>query len=47
MFELFKRSLLELDSSPGFAFSSEQIEGCYNVGEVGDEFPVKVRESSE
>ena len=47
MFEAFKRPLLKLGPCPGFAFLSEQVKGCYNVGEIRDEFPVKVRKSGE
>ena len=47
MFEVFKRSLLELGPHPGFPFVSEQVEGGDNVGEIQDEFPVEVGESGE
>ena len=47
MFEAFERSLLELGPCPGFTFSSEQVERCYDVGEVRDEFPVEVCKSRE
>ena len=47
MFEALERSLLELGPCPGFTFSSEQIEGCYDVGEIRDEFSVKVCKSGE
>ena len=42
MFEMFKSLLLVLGPDPGFTFSSEQVEGGYDVGKVWDEFPVKV-----
>ena len=47
MFEVFKRTLLELGPHPEFAFLSEQVEGSHDVGEIGNEFPIKVCESSE
>ena len=47
MFETFESSLLVLGPDPGFTFSSEQVEGGYNVGKVWDEFPVKVCKPSE
>ena len=47
MFETFEGSLLKLGPDPGFPFVSEQVKRGNNVGEIGDEFPVKVCESSE
>ena len=47
MLETFKSMLLEVSPDPGFAFSSEQVEGGYNVGKIWDEFPVKVCEPGE
>ena len=47
MFETFERLLLELGPCPRFAFSSEQVERCYDVREVGNEFPVEVCKSRE
>ena len=47
MFEVFKCPLLKLGPCPGFAFLSEQVKGCYDVGEIRDEFPVKIRKSGE
>ena len=45
MFEVFKRTLLELGPCPGFPFSGEQVERGYDVGEIQDEFSVKIHES--
>ena len=45
MLEVFKCTLLELDPYPGFALPSEQVERSYNVGEIRDEFSIKIRES--
>ena len=42
MFEVFKGFLLESSPDPRFPFTSEQIKGGDNVGEVWDEFSVKV-----
>ena len=47
MFETFKGMLLELGPCPGFTFLSEQVEGGYDVGEVRDEFSVKICKTSE
>ena len=47
MFEALEHPLLKLGPYPGFAFLSEQVEGCYDVGKVRDEFPVKIRKPSE
>ena len=42
MFKAFEHLFLELGPYPGFTFLSEQVEGCYDVGEIQDEFPVEV-----
>ena len=47
MFETFKGSLLELGPDPGFPFASEQVKGGDDVGEIWNEFPVKVCKSGE
>ena len=47
MFEMFKSTLLELCPYPGFPLASEQVKGGNDVGEIWNEFPVKVCESSE
>ena len=47
MFEAFKGFLLELGPDPGFSFAGKKVEGGDNVGEIRDEFPVKVGKSSE
>ena len=39
--------LLKLGPYPGFTLLSEQVEGCYDVGEIWDELPIKVRKPSE
>ena len=39
--------LLELGPYPGFALSSEQVEGCHDIREIRDEFSVKVCKSRE
>ena len=47
MFEMFEGMLLELGPQPGFTLLGEQVEGDYDVGEVRDEFSVKIHKSSE
>ena len=47
MFEMFKGSLLELGPDPGFPFAGKKVEGGDDVGEIRDEFPVKVGKSGE
>ena len=47
MFETFKSLLLESCPGPRFPFMSEQVKGGDNVGEVWDEFSVKVCKSGE
>ena len=45
MFEAFKCTLLKLGPYPGFPLSGEQVERGYDVGEIRDEFSVKIRKS--
>ena len=45
--EAFKSFLLESSSNPRLSFTSEQVKGGNDVGEVWDEFPVKVCKPSE
>ena len=47
MLEMLKGVLLELGPRPRFALPSEQVERGYDVGEVRNEFSVKVCKSSE
>ena len=47
MLEMFKCTLLELGPYPGFTLSGEQVERGYDVGEIRNEFSVKVCKSSE
>ena len=47
MLETFKSMLLELGPYPGFSLASEEVEGGDDVGEVWNEFPVEIGESSE
>ena len=47
VFEAFKSLLLESCPGPRFPFMSEQVKGYNNVGEVWDEFSVKVCKSGE
>ena len=47
LFELVEGCLLEGGPLPRFAFSGEEVQGCDNVGETGDEFPVEICKSSE
>ena len=47
MFETFKSFLLELGPDPGFPLAGKKVEGGDDVGEIRDEFPVKVGESGE
>ena len=47
MFEALERPLLELGPCPGFVFPGEQVKGCYDVGEIRDEFSIKVCKSGE
>ena len=47
MFETFKGALLELGPCPGFALPSQQVERGYDVGEIGNEFSIKIHKSSE
>ena len=47
MFEVFECPLLKLGPCPRFAFPGKQVERCYDVGEIRDEFPVKVCKSGE
>ena len=42
MLETFKSFLLKSSPDPGFPFSSEQVKGGNDVGEIWNEFPVKV-----
>ena len=47
LFETFNGFLLELGPDPGFSFMGKKVEEGNNVGDIRDEFSVKVRKSSE
>ena len=47
MFGLLEGLLLKPCPDPRFSLLSEQVKGSDNIREVWDEFPVKVRKSSE
>ena len=46
-FQFVKGVLLKQGPTPGFAFSGEQVEGCDDVGKVGNKFPVEICKSCE
>ena len=46
MLETFKSFLLKLSPGPKFPFSSEQVKGSNDIGEILDEISMKIRKSS-
>ena len=46
-FQLVESGLLEGGPLPGLTFLGKEVQQCNNVGEIGDEFPMKIHKSSE